>query len=172
MPLVWCWGVWRVWWCLVNKASGRLAGMRGPKGPATRLKRDVRPVLGVMSDGRRVCVRDGRQHLDMCVLPRKYCLAQAVYVWETEKGELHSSQQKSPPPDSLVTFQRSVSCCCLTLLLLPRGVAAESPAIQAALTADWPRAGTRYCLRVHVYKACILCITSCELKCELSLLCI
>jgi hypothetical protein len=92
-------------WCLVNKASGRLAGMRGPKGPATRLKRDVRPVLGVMSDGRRVCVRDGRQHLDMCVLPRKYCLAQAVYVWETEKGELHSSQQKSPPPDSLVTFK-------------------------------------------------------------------
>ena len=30
------------------KASGRLAGMRGP---ATRLKRDVRPVLGVMRDG-------------------------------------------------------------------------------------------------------------------------
>lgn len=41
---------------LISKASGRLAGMRGP---ATRLKRDVRPVLDVISDGRRVCVRDG-----------------------------------------------------------------------------------------------------------------
>ena len=53
------------------QASGRLAGMRGP---ATRLKRDVRPVLGVISDGRRVCVRDERQ----CVRRGKYCLAQAV----------------------------------------------------------------------------------------------
>ena len=74
--LIWWFGV----WCLVflwpagsrfTKASGRLAGMRGP---ATRLKRDVRPVLGVISDGRRVCVRDERQ----CVRRGKYCLAQAV----------------------------------------------------------------------------------------------
>lgn len=72
-------------WCLVFgvslaggqlvKASGRLAGMRGP---ATRLKRDVRPVSGVMSNGRRVCVRDKRGSL--CVRENKYCLVQAVYV--------------------------------------------------------------------------------------------
>lgn len=157
-----------------NKASGRLAGMRGPWGPATRLKRDVRPVLGVMSDGRRVCVRDGRQDLGVCVLPRKYCLAQAVYVWETEKGKIHSSQQKSPPPDSLVTFKGRCPAAATLLLLLPRGVAAESPAIhQAALTADWPRAATRYCLRVHCTSIRRVSYASLFLReCELSLLCI
>lgn len=106
----------------VNKASGRLAGMRGP---ATRLKRDVRPVLGVMSDGRRVCVRDGSEG----VLPRKCCLVQAVYVWETEKDELHSSQQKSPPPDSLVTFKGRCPARCERCNCFCRGVSLVSPAI-------------------------------------------
>ena len=72
-------------------------------------------------------MRDG----SVCVLPRKYWLAQAVYVWETEKGELHSSQQKSPPPDSLVTFKgRCPAAATLPLpllLLLPRGVAVRVP---------------------------------------------
>jgi len=49
-------------------------------GDLGRLKRDVRPVLGVSgvnsSDGRRVCVRDERES----VLRGKEHLEQAVYV--------------------------------------------------------------------------------------------
>ena len=75
---------------LISKASGRLAGMRGP---ATRLKRDVRPVLDVISDGRRVCVRDGEG--SVCVLRRKYCLAQAVYGMSEQQRKANSTVVKT-----------------------------------------------------------------------------
>jgi hypothetical protein len=164
--LVWCWDVlWfgaslRAGTCLV-KASGRLAGMRGL---ATRLKRDVRPVLGVMSDGRRVCVRDGgsvcyRENIVWC----RRCMSEEQRKANPQDSTV--SQQKSPPPDSLVAFKgRCPAAAAASLhLLLPRGVSAVKvppsrlpcPLIGCALIAVLPQE--------HVYKASILHITSCSL---------
>ena len=104
--LIWWFGV----WCLVflwpagsrfTKASGRLAGMRGP---ATRLKRDVRPVLGVMRDG-------GTGGVFVYVMRGSVCYSENI-VWRrrcmSEKQRRPNStvsQQKSPPPDSPATFK-------------------------------------------------------------------
>ena len=144
--------------CLVV-ASGRLAGMRGP---ATRLKRDVRPVLGVMSDGRRVCVRNEgsvcyRENIVWC----RRCMSEKQRKARPQDSTV--SQQKSPPPDSLVAFKGRCPAAVSLHLLLPRGVSAvrvppsrlPCPLIGRALYAVLPQ--------VYVYKALILHITSCLL---------